>query len=355
MGILHRFQARHALRVWDVETRLMRRLGLVRPPVAVQWIMSSACDLTCPHCYSHAGKKGRHELTTDEARRLIVDELVRLGRPTFVLAGGEPTLRPDFEEVIAYVGERGVPWSMHTHGGRVRALRPALERHRPVMVAVSLDGPREFHDSFRGRTGSFDTALEAIRILKEIGGFEVVAGTVVNRLNAELLADVFPIVRASGADSWGLHLIAPEGRGLEHRGLLPTGAQLSRVARFARRSRAVFRVEMDNEWGSAGADDPFYRSQPFMCGAGRTTCVVAANGDVMPCTTTDPAEAEGNVRERALSAIWAAGFGRFRSSGQGICSDGHDCWLQTRNGNNPRPRAFSREPFADAAGAGVRS
>lgn len=342
MGILHRFYARNAARVWEVETRLMRRLGLVRPPTAVQWITTSVCDLKCPHCYSHAGRRGHGELATDEARRLIIDELVKLDRPTFVIAGGEPLLRPDFEELVAYAAGRGVPWALHSHGGRVPQLRHVFEKYPPLMVAISVDGPPKHHDAFRGRQGSFDDAMTAIRTLKDAGVGEVVAGTVITRTNADLVADMFPLIAQSRADSWGLHLIAPEGRGLQHQSLLPTPDQLRRVAMFARRMRNYCRIELDNEWGSAGADDPLYRDSPFLCGAGRFTAVVAANGDVMPCTTTDPAEAEGNVRSAPLSSIWARGFRRFRSAGHGCCSDGHECWLQSRNGHFPRPHAFAR-------------
>jgi hypothetical protein len=78
MGILHRLFARHAPDVWQAEARLLHRLGFVQPPQAVQWISTSACDLTCPHCYSHAGKRAAGELTTDEAKRLLIDELVKV-------------------------------------------------------------------------------------------------------------------------------------------------------------------------------------------------------------------------------------------------------------------------------------
>jgi hypothetical protein len=61
----------------------------------------------------------------------------------------------------------------------------------------------------------------------------------------------------------------------------------------------------------------------------------------MPCTPTDPAESQGNVRDRRLSDIWANGFAAFRSKGHGIQSDCSDCWLQTRNGTSCRPAFFS--------------
>jgi radical SAM protein with 4Fe4S-binding SPASM domain len=346
MGIFHRLFRRHTPEVWQAEIRLLHRLGYVQPPRAVQWISTSACDLTCPHCYSHAGRKTQGELSTDEAKALIVDELVTLERPTFVIAGGETLLRPDFAEIIEYTHRRQVPWAIHTHGGKVEKLFPIFEQFPPVMAAISLDGPREHHDRFRGREGSFDTALHAIRALKRAGCREVVAGTTVTRDNADLLADLVPVVLASGADSWGLHLMTPEGRAGEHRDLLPTPPQLRRVAAFGRRMRGLLHVELDNEWGSAGSDDCFYRDDRFLCGAGRVSCVISNTGEVMPCTTTDPHESQGNVRDRRLSEIWANGFAAFRSSKDPLRSETRDCWLQTRHGHSCRGAAFFAEEIS---------
>lgn len=340
MGILHRVHARHAQAVWAVETRLLHHMGMVRPPVAVQWIVTSACDLHCPHCYSHAGPRSDAELTTEEAKRLLIDELVALGKPSLVLAGGEVLLRKDIAELIEYCHAQGIEWAMHTHGRLVPKYRDLLERCPPQMAAVSLDGPEDVHDRFRGRAGSFRDALRAMEVLRETGCPEVIAGTTVTRLNADLLEDMYPVVAESAADGWGLHLFAPEGRGAEHLGLFPTAEQLRRAAAFARRKRAYFPVELDNEWGSAGADDVFYRDNPFLCGAGRITCVVTATGEVMPCTTTDPAESSGNVRDIPLSEVWRQGFERFRKPGDASCSDGRECWLQSRNGNGCRKKVF---------------
>jgi radical SAM protein with 4Fe4S-binding SPASM domain len=355
MGILQRFFGRRAADVWRAEAQWLQRLGCVLPPRAVQWISTQACDLTCPHCYSHAGRRSRGELTTDEARHLLVDQLVALDRPTFVIAGGEALLRRDFAEIVAHAAARRVPWAMHTHGGHVERHLALFARHPPRMVAVSIDGPRAYHDAFRGRAGAFDAAFRAVSALKRAGVPEVAIGTTIQRDNADLLADLAPAVLASDADSWGFHLMTPEGRAGQHRELLPTQHQLRRAAAFARRLRTVFRVELDNEWGSAGAEDAFYRDGTFLCGAGRASCVVSASGEVMPCTTTDPAQSAGNIRDRPLADIWATGFAAFRRPGQGVESDCDDCWLNTRHGRSCRGafalRAADPEPVAPCASA----
>jgi MoaA/NifB/PqqE/SkfB family radical SAM enzyme len=340
VGILHRVYARAATEVWETETRLMRAFALARRPVAVQWVVTTACDLHCPHCYSGAGRRTMNELDTEEAKTLIVDELALLGRPLLVLSGGELLLRRDIGEIIEYARERGLDYAIHTHGGHVAKHRALFERHPPVLAAISLDGDRELHDRFRGRRGSFDAAIEAMGILRASGCPEIVAGTTITRESADRLVDLFPIVANSGAHTWGLHLFAPEGRGREHVELLPTPTQLRRVVAFAIRRRAQFHVELCNEWGSAGALDSYVRDQPFACGAGRISCVVSPTGEVLPCTTVDHAESEGNVRTRSLSALWTEGFARFRGETDDPSVDPRECWLQTRHDVWIGPDAF---------------
>ncbi|MEZ0227415.1 MAG: radical SAM protein, partial [Planctomycetota bacterium] len=119
MGILHRLSSRRDPRSSEARARVLHRMGVTAPPIAVQWIATKACDLKCPHCYTHAGKKSAGELDGEEAKRLIIDELVRLERPTLVIAGGEPLLHPGFAAVVEHAHARRVPWALHSHGGRI--------------------------------------------------------------------------------------------------------------------------------------------------------------------------------------------------------------------------------------------
>lgn len=68
--------------------------GLERPVYAV-WELTLACDLSCRHCGSRAGRPRPEELTTTEALR-VVDELAALGVLEVTLIGGEVYLREDW-------------------------------------------------------------------------------------------------------------------------------------------------------------------------------------------------------------------------------------------------------------------
>src|SRR5690606_11207467 len=163
------FWLRPAAEIWETEHRLMHALGRARPPAAVQWMVTRSCDLHCGHCYAEAGRRAHHELTTDEARELVIDAVADMGCPLLVFAGGELWLRRDIEQLSAHAVARGLEWAMHTHGGHVAKHREFLRRHPPALAAISLDGDAALHDGFRGKPGSHAAALAAVRELVEAG------------------------------------------------------------------------------------------------------------------------------------------------------------------------------------------
>jgi MoaA/NifB/PqqE/SkfB family radical SAM enzyme len=128
--------------------------------------LTEHCNLRCPHCIRDDVTTVRNlpaELlfrTVDEARGLF-----GAGRLTASLTGGEPTLHPRWDGIVAGLHERGVPYRFVTNGWHMRRLMPSLDRHPPEAVRVSLSGATEaVHDEERGR-GSFRRVLLAVALL----------------------------------------------------------------------------------------------------------------------------------------------------------------------------------------------
>jgi MoaA/NifB/PqqE/SkfB family radical SAM enzyme len=127
--------------------------------------LTEHCNLRCPHCIRDDVTTVRNlppELlfrTVDEARALFGDAL------TVSMTGGEPTLHPAWDDIIAGLHARGVPYRFVTNGWHMRRLMPGLTRHPPQIVRVSLSGATEaVHDEERGR-GSFKRVLQAVALL----------------------------------------------------------------------------------------------------------------------------------------------------------------------------------------------
>ncbi len=107
--------------------------------------LTTSCNLKCPMCYASSGPGGAHETTADIRR--AIDRLVAVeGRAEILqLSGGEPTLHPDFEGILAYAYERDVQHVMVNTNGLRFARDPRLAEHvaryeRRFEVYFQLDG-----------------------------------------------------------------------------------------------------------------------------------------------------------------------------------------------------------------------
>jgi radical SAM protein with 4Fe4S-binding SPASM domain len=320
-------------------SRFLAEHGYLEVPSLVQWLATLKCGLSCRHCLAVSHESGFDDMPLEKVRSLI-DEVAVLGVREFLLTGGEPLAREDLAEVIEYLGRKRMNWTLNTATLPSEDLRQVIARNRPGFVAVSLDGPREVHDAFRGRAGAWEAATEAIRFFKLLTGVRVCAGTTVTSRNYDYLAETFHLVAASGADQWGIHLLVPEGRAAERPDLFLSRKQLKRLLQFVARKRRYFRVEMADEIGYLGYLEPLVRDWPLQCGAGRSQCVVLPDGEVVPCTTLDRSCSAGNLYDRSFADIWANGFQDLRTwRPEGRCG-GCDysaacrggCWLQRKAG-----------------------
>ena len=132
--------------------------------------------------------------------------------------GGEPTIHPQFVEVLALAKKLGMRTSIGTIGTMI-ARRDFAERAMPFLdeALFSLHGPRaEIHDAVAGRAGSFEqvcTAITNARALRP--GFHAYVNTVVTRENVEALPDTAALADALGAELLVVSNLTPEGKGLD--------------------------------------------------------------------------------------------------------------------------------------------
>src|SRR6201992_2395494 len=183
-------------------------------PICLTWELTYACNLACVHCLSSSGKRDPRELSTRQCMD-IIDELERMQVFYVNIGGGEPTVRPDFWELVDYATEHPVGVKFSTNGVRITpevAARLAASDY--VDVQISLDGATaEVNDVVRG-VGSYDTALRAMQNLADAGfqGFKI--SVVMTRTNIGQL-DEFKAI----ADRFGAQLritrLRPSGRGVD--------------------------------------------------------------------------------------------------------------------------------------------
>ena len=257
----------------------MFELGLTSP-ICLTWELTYACNLACVHCLSSSGRRDPRELTTAECET-VIDTLQRMQVFYVNIGGGEPTVRPDFWELLDYSTAHQVGVKFSTNGIKLDAAAARrLAASDYIDVQISLDGATaDVNDAVRG-TGSYETATRAMAHLAAAGfrGFKV--SVVVTRHNVSQL-DAFKQIADDHGAQLRLTRLRPSGRGADvWPELHPTATQ----------QRELY------DWLAAHGEqvltgDSFFHLSPYgkplpglnMCGAGRVVCLIDPVGDVYAC------------------------------------------------------------------------
>jgi mycofactocin biosynthetic radical S-adenosylmethionine protein MftC len=288
-------------------------------PICLTWELTYACNLACVHCLSSSGRRDPSELSTGQCRELI-DELERMQVFYVNIGGGEPTVRPDFWDLLGYATAHHVGVKFSTNGVKIT---PAVARRLAgsdyTDVQISLDGATaEVNDAVRG-AGSYATALRAIRNLADAGfrGFKI--SVVVTRHNIGQLGEFKAIADGHGAQL-RLTRLRPSGRGADvWHDLHPTADQQRQLYEWLMaHGEQVLTGDSFFHLGAYGAALPGLG----MCGAGRVVCLIDPVGDVYACPFTIHEEfLAGNVRgPGGFARVWReselfAGLRRPQSGG----------------------------------------
>ena len=278
------------------------QLGL-DAPICLTWELTYACNLSCVHCLSSSGRRDPRELSAQECKQ-VIDTLERMQVFYVNIGGGEPTVRPDFWELVDYATAHHVGVKFSTNGVKITpevAARLAASDY--VDVQISLDGATaEVNDAVRG-PGSYATAMRAMENLHAAGfrGFKL--SVVMTRQNIPQLAAFKDI-----ADRYGAQLrltrLRPSGRGADvWRELHPTAQQ----------QRELY------DWLVAHGEqvltgDSFFHLSAYgsalpglnLCGAGRVVCLIDPVGDVYACPFAIHENfLAGNIRnDGGFQAVW---------------------------------------------------
>ncbi len=251
-------------------------------PICLTWELTYACNLACVHCLSSSGKRDPRELSTEQCKA-IIDELEAMQVFYVNIGGGEPTVRPDFWELVDYATVHHVGVKFSTNGVRITGeVAARLAASDYVDVQISLDGATaEVNDAVRG-AGSFDMATRALENLAAAGFADAKISVVVTRHNVDQLDDFKALADRYGA-TLRITRLRPSGRGADvWDELHPTADQQVQLYNWlvAHGERVL---TGDSFFHLSGLGEPGALAGLNMCGAGRVVCLIDPVGDVYAC------------------------------------------------------------------------
>ena len=281
------------------------------------WECTLRCNLACRHCGSDCKATAAYKDMPIEDFAKVLDSVAAATDPHKVMVnvtGGEPLMRPDLERCGRVIYEKGFPWGMVTNG---LALTP--ERYARLLqsglraMTISLDGIGEDHDWMRGRKGSYERAIAAIRMVVKSGeiAFDVV--TCVNRRNFSKLSEIKELLIGTGLKEWRLFTVFPVGRGAEDPELQLTNEEFRGLMEFIKATRKEGRIKASYGCeGFLGSYEGDVRDHFFLCNAGVGVGGVLCDGSISACTSIRADYHQGNIYKDDFMEVWNTRFQQYR-------------------------------------------
>jgi hopanoid biosynthesis associated radical SAM protein HpnH len=160
-----------------------------RFPLVMELEPLFACNLKCAGC----GKiQQPHTLLK---QRMPVEQAIaaaeECGAPIVSIAGGEPLMHPQIDEIVRGLLDRGRIVLLCTNAVLLPKHLHRFAPHRNFSWMVHIDGLRERHDESVCKDGVFDQAVEAIKLAKA-AGFVVMTNTTF--FTTDTAADVIDVL-----------------------------------------------------------------------------------------------------------------------------------------------------------------
>ncbi len=133
-----------------------------RFPRRIYFQITRYCNLECPACFIKAGKDGYHVPT-----KAVMDIAEFMGQNGLIearLTGGEPTMHPDFLDIVHKFQEENIYVSVATNGVMSQKTLDALCEEKNLWLICSIDGNRATHNKYR--PGTFDRIIRNMKYLK---------------------------------------------------------------------------------------------------------------------------------------------------------------------------------------------
>ncbi len=175
--------------------------------------VTMSCNLHCRFCSVRAGEFDHLDLSFQRICTLL-DEARALGLEEVHFLGGEPAIRKDLEEMVAYASGLGLHTRIITDGMLLKKARlEQLFEAGLKEIMISVDGLEDTHNELRqSGTDGWRRTMECARNSVAIG-LRTRISAVAYRSNRGEMVDLMQLSSDMGAQIFSVFLGSPLGRG----------------------------------------------------------------------------------------------------------------------------------------------
>lgn len=196
--------------------------------------LTNLCNFSCVHCLRNEGGP-KDFLSLALIQKVLREVQVYQAVDLVAFTGGEPTLHPQFAEIVRLVSGSGYPFGFVSNGWQFQKTFEKIKPYKDSIrsITFSIDGAcEETHDRLRRKTGSFRRLMQAISLCKfQNVPFQInMVVTCANRVEIEQMAR---LAARLGCSALGYGHCQPTAAGIAAGLVLDAAARLQVEAEIA--------------------------------------------------------------------------------------------------------------------------
>lgn len=279
-----------------MNTKLAPPEGLAAP-LSIMWELTSKCKNRCIYCYNGSSPE-RSEQLSDKRIFSLAHEIIEMKPFNICLTGGEPTENSHYLDIMLLLTSYGLKVSTILSGANLNNKFIDIISRCVDTLQISLDGScSDIHDRVRGRKGSFDEAVSAIRkfVAK---GVDVRVSFASTSLNIDDFENTYNLCKELGVTSLRTQRLARVGRAKSENGFsyYPTEEQIDDLENFLLKNAKAKNPMVEYA-------EPYLHLTTGMDVGITTLARITSTGDV---GLSPYLEAYfGNINEEPLQKIWS--------------------------------------------------
>lgn len=270
--------------------RILGRPGLFM----VDMNVTKRCNFKCEHCFATSFNRSQPEPDTEAIKKMI-KACRDAGIVFFNFQGGEPLLREDLQDIIAFCNPRKTSISINTNGYLLnREMITKLRKWGVYGLLLSIDSlSPDDHDCMRNKDGALDTILKNINFIRETGMVPQIL-TVVTRQSV-YTRGFTDLIEYAATKRIGVSFLVAQrvGRWADREDVLCTRKEL-KILDELNRKYPFMRRDVHNNLNTKG------------CPAFKYSVYVTTGGEVCPCPFVHVSY--GNLLKQSLSEICDLGI-----------------------------------------------
>jgi len=253
--------------------------------------LTQNCPYQCEGCFRELNNQKTLSLDTLDG---LIDDLSLMGLRKISLSGGEVTASENsferFKHVCSYAKESDIGVvRLLTTGFNPEKVRESLE-YGVNEIQISVDGLKNYHDSYKKFNGAFERAVEAIKLC-EVEDVKLTTNTVVTQQNLPFIEEVLDNLSKFNINTLRVTKIMSSDKGLR----LNTQQARQLYETIKRKQGESPDRRIINAYGGC--------TNFLNCVGGIVYVHIGATGNIFACDYMTEQSA-GNINEKSFQEIW---------------------------------------------------